>query len=121
VGLLLVGFSEQSVKKNLNLFSLFLVFTSTIVLLVVANLLRIVALVYFKSMAGTISHEMIGIASLLLYTLLPVYFLIYRKLSPAKIPELRLIDVVILRTKHACRIGDTVLHQGPLFYLIRLQ
>jgi exosortase N len=74
--ILLVGFAEQGNKKHLSVFWLGSVFLLTFGLLILTNLLRIVALVFFKSPPGTAGHELIGIASLLLYTLVPVYFLV---------------------------------------------
>lgn len=42
---------------------------------VVANLMRIVCLVQFKIMPGTVMHDVMGILSLIVYVLLPVVFL----------------------------------------------
>lgn len=75
--LLLIGFSEQKIKKQLSYFSIILIFIFTIFCLVFTNLIRIVSLVFFKSPPETLQHDLIGIASLCLYTMLPVYALIY--------------------------------------------
>ena len=75
--LLLIGFSEQKTKKNLSYFAISFIFFFTIVCLIFTNLIRIVTLVFFKSPPETWQHDFIGIASLCLYTMLPVYGLIY--------------------------------------------
>ena len=76
MALLLVGFSQQNTKKTVGFFSLAFIFIASILLLILTNLLRIVAIVLFRSEPGTISHDAIGIASLIVYTLIPLYFLI---------------------------------------------
>lgn len=74
--LLLVGFSQQNSKKNIGFMSLVIIFLATVALLILTNLLRIVAIVFFRSAPGTFSHDTIGLVSLIIYTLIPVYFLI---------------------------------------------
>jgi exosortase N len=74
--ILMLGFSEQQTKKSINIPSLLILGCATVFLLILTNLLRIVALVFFHSEAGTIGHDMIGILSLIIYTLTPMYFLI---------------------------------------------
>ncbi len=76
IALLLIGFSEQKAKKNFKLFHLTLIFLVTIACLMGTNLFRIVALVFFKSEPNTMQHDLIGIASLIIYTGVPVYGII---------------------------------------------
>ena len=76
VTILLIGFAEQRTKKSLGFFSIAFLFSVTIACLILTNLLRIVAIVFFKSESGTIHHDMIGIASLIMYTIVPVYFIV---------------------------------------------
>lgn len=76
VTILLIGFAEQRTKKALGFFSITFLFSSTIACLILTNLLRIVAIVFFKSEPDTIHHDMIGIASLIIYTIVPVYFIV---------------------------------------------
>jgi len=73
---LMIGFAEQKIKKNMNFISLSGAFIIAIVLLIVTNLLRIVGLVFFRSMPGTMSHDVIGILSLVVYMAIPMYFLV---------------------------------------------
>jgi exosortase N len=72
---LMVAFTEQRSRKDLNLFFTGIIMMVTVVLLILTNFLRIIGLVFFKSMPGTIGHDMIGIFSLIFYMAVPVYFL----------------------------------------------
>lgn len=74
--ILLVSFSQQRYKKELGVFPLGIAFSVTALLLVLTNLLRIMAIVLFRSEPGTIGHDLIGMGSLVLYTLVPIFFLI---------------------------------------------
>jgi exosortase N len=76
VMILLVSFSQLRSKKDLGIFPLGLAFFATAILLVLTNLLRIVAIVLFRSEPGTLGHDLIGMGALVVYTLLPVFFLI---------------------------------------------
>lgn len=73
--ILLVSFSQQRYKKELGILPLAAAFSVTTLLLVLTNLLRIVAIVLFRSEPGTIGHDLIGMGALVLYTLVPVFFL----------------------------------------------
>jgi len=74
--ILLVSFAQQRYKKDLGILPLGAAFGVTALLLVLTNLLRIVAIVLFRSEPGTIGHDLIGMGSLLLYTLVPVFFVV---------------------------------------------
>jgi exosortase N len=79
-----LGFSENQFKKRLPVYGIIILFLITIFLLLIANLLRITLLVYFHSMPNTWSHEIIGLSCLMVYVLLPLYFLIpyvYQKIG----------------------------------------
>ncbi len=76
LSILFVGFNEQKTTKQLGILPLTGIIALTAALLVLTNLLRIIALVFFKSAPGTISHDLIGIASLLIYTVAPIYITI---------------------------------------------
>lgn len=45
-------------------------------LILIANLLRIIVIVFFKAMPGTSLHELLGLASWIIYVILPSYFII---------------------------------------------
>jgi exosortase N len=79
-----LGFSENQFKKRLPLHTIIALFLITIFLLLIANLLRITLLVYFRSMPHTWSHELLGLSCLMIYVLVPLYFLIpyvYQKIG----------------------------------------
>lgn len=65
-------------RKNINLrffsYPVFLVFTCFLV--IAANLIRIITLILFQSKEGTLGHEIIGIVHLIIYVVVPLYFII---------------------------------------------
>ncbi len=73
---LLIALMEKRLRKSLSLPYLTALFSFTVIFLIATNFLRIITIVLFKSMPETLSHEMIGIFSLILYTAVPMYFLI---------------------------------------------
>lgn len=76
VMVLLLGFAQQRQQKSLSILALGMIFLSTLLLLIATNLLRIVVIVMFRSEAGSASHEIIGLFSLLMYTIIPLHFII---------------------------------------------
>lgn len=73
---LLAGIAEKKHSRSFSFLQILLVFFTSCLLLVCANFLRIITIVVFRSMPGTLSHELIGLFSMLVYVLLPVNFLI---------------------------------------------
>ena len=62
--------------KKLNLFtSLIPLFTIATLLIIIGNFIRILTIIILKSYPETISHELIGIFSLILYVCLPLLFI----------------------------------------------
>ncbi|MES2681525.1 MAG: exosortase N [Bacteroidota bacterium] len=78
---LLLGLSEKKWRSTLPLFHLCMTFVTACALLIASNFLRIVIIVLFKSMPGTLSHELIGIFSLLVYVALPLHWLINKQVK----------------------------------------
>jgi len=74
--ILIIGLNESRFQKSLSLSQILLVLICSCLLLVVANFLRIITIVYFRSLPNTISHEMIGLFSMVFYMALPVFYLI---------------------------------------------
>lgn len=72
---LLIGLMEKRSEKTLGILQLGLLYTSCCGLLILTNFLRIVTIVFFRSMPGTLSHELIGMFSMILYVAAPLYFL----------------------------------------------
>lgn len=76
--LLLISYFERQKKGKLPLHLCISAMGIAILLVIFANLLRIILLVLFRSPAETVSHELIGIACLVLAVILPLYYLIKR-------------------------------------------
>ena len=73
---MLLAFTEKRIKASTRLAPLVLVYSLTIGLLLISNLSRIILIVVFKSMPDTLSHDLIGLACLIVYVGIPVYLLI---------------------------------------------
>ena len=54
------------------------IFTVSFILVIIANIARMIFLIIFESPAGSASHEIIGIACLILLTFIPLYLIIPR-------------------------------------------
>jgi len=65
---------RSNIKLRFLSYPVFLIFTCFLV--VVANLIRIISLILFQSKEGTLGHEIIGIACLIFYVVVPLYFII---------------------------------------------
>jgi exosortase N len=65
---------SYKIKLKPRVVSLFL--SLSFLLIIVANFFRIVFLILFQSAEGTISHELIGVAALIVFHLIPIVFLI---------------------------------------------
>lgn len=74
--ILLIAFAENRHKKELSLLQLLGVGLTSLLLLIGSNFFRMLALVLFVSPAETLSHELIGLFSLLIYGIVPIYCLI---------------------------------------------
>ncbi|MBI1306422.1 MAG: hypothetical protein GC181_07400 [Bacteroidetes bacterium] len=75
---LLLAIIQHHQKKwnaQLNALSIFILMVVTIFLSFISNLIRILTLVVFRIEEGTALHDVTGILILILYVLLPVYFL----------------------------------------------
>jgi len=81
--ILILGIKEKQTGKPCSFFTVALSMLVMLLLLVVCNFMRILVLVLFRSMPNTASHEVIGIVSLLVYAILPFYFLV--KLLPKNV------------------------------------
>ncbi|MCF6408053.1 exosortase N [Chitinophaga filiformis] len=74
-GMILIGFYQQQYKKVLSVWFVLLILVGMILMNVVSNLLRIIFLVWFSIMPGTMMHDIAGIMCLMLYVLVPLLFL----------------------------------------------
>lgn len=72
---LLTGLMEKRSGRQLTVFQLGLIYVSCCGLLILANFLRILTIVFFRSLPGTLSHELIGMFAMIAYVAAPLYFL----------------------------------------------
>jgi exosortase N len=75
LGVLLVVFFERRWGKRMNGLWVLVYFGSIVLLNIIANLFRIIILVRFTVLPDTVSHEIAGLACLLLYVFIPAVFL----------------------------------------------
>lgn len=92
--------AQQEQKKGVfySFWQLFVYALMVVVLLLLSNLFRIMALVLFKSAPQTLSHDLIGIASLMVYTFLPMYLIGLRFEPKAHNPAM---EVTVNSSKYA--------------------
>lgn len=75
MGVFVLAFHHRISSKTLGLYSAGLFFAGALILNIVANVVRIVALVYFGVPGEDPMHEVIGILCLLVYVVIPLQFL----------------------------------------------
>ncbi|MEM6802549.1 MAG: exosortase N [Bacteroidota bacterium] len=75
VFLLLIAFAEKKFKKYVHILQISLLLGIGSCFLILSNFMRMICLVLFQSPPETASHDMIGMISLLLYGILPMYVL----------------------------------------------
>jgi len=75
MGVFVLAFHHRILKRNLDLYSVGVFFAVAVILNMVANVVRIVALVYFMIPAEDPMHEVIGILCLIVYVIIPLQFL----------------------------------------------
>jgi exosortase N len=99
---LLIGIAEKKWQRTLPLFQMCLTFVSTCALLIVANFLRIVVIVLFKSMPRTLSHDLIGLFSLLTYVAMPMNWIINKQVKKfGREPQAQSQEIRLPHTKFA--------------------
>lgn len=75
LGMMIIAFYQQRFRQKLSNTSLLVYFGLIMLLNITANLFRILVLVHFAIFPATVSHEIAGIACLLLYVFVPAVFL----------------------------------------------
>jgi exosortase N len=75
VGAIFIGYYERRFQKELSLYGAFGYLVLIVVLNIVSNLIRIIVLVQFSLPPESIGHELVGLACLFLYVVLPASFL----------------------------------------------
>jgi len=74
VGLVLLVHFQKSTTVKLNFWKTTLFLVLLLFLTNLGNFFRIVTITLFQSQPGTLSHEIIGLFCLVVYTLIPIYF-----------------------------------------------
>lgn len=74
--ILLIAFAEQKHKRSLRFFQIVGLGIVSLLLLIGSNFFRMIGLVLFLSPAETLGHELIGLSSLIVYAIVPIYFLV---------------------------------------------
>ncbi|BDS11423.1 exosortase N [Aureispira anguillae] len=74
--LVLIAYFEQQLKKQLAKAWIIIILSLGTVLILLANLFRIIAIILAQAMPETFAHEAIGILSWLFYVVLPTFFLV---------------------------------------------
>jgi len=83
-GILILAFQERKNQKQYSFFAIGSLMLLLSALLVISNLLRILALVLVQSLPGSLSHELIGLASLFIYAVMPFYLLTHFWFKPKR-------------------------------------
>jgi exosortase N len=79
--LIILAFKQQKLGLQIPFVKLVFWMLVITVLLLLTNLFRIMGLVFFRSMPDTLSHNLIGLFALLVYAILPYYFLVNQYLN----------------------------------------
>jgi exosortase N len=102
MGVFIIAFQYRASKQRLKLKAMSLFFLVVFVLTIISNLMRIIALVIFKILPSNPLHEILGILCLVLYVMLPLYFLgkwmVYRFGSPLEKPIATLVLPFFVKT-----------------------
>ncbi len=115
VFLVLIAHFEKKRQVELSKPFVVLVLSIGTVLILAANLIRIITIILLQAMPDTAAHEMIGIISWLAYVILPVFFLIrfsvykwgriYPIQTPKKLPKV-LVSLLCMASLSLLSIGS---------------
>ncbi|MCW3074338.1 MAG: xrtN [Flaviaesturariibacter sp.] len=75
VGAIFIGYNERRFQKKLSVYGAFGYLALIVGLNIISNLIRIIVLVQFSLPPESIGHEMVGLACLFLYVVLPASYL----------------------------------------------
>lgn len=78
IALLIMALGEKQHKKQLPIWGSAVLLGIAFGLLVVTNFIRILGIVLFHSAPNTLSHDLIGLVTLVLFTILPLYGIIQK-------------------------------------------
>lgn len=72
ISLFILSYHQKKSGRTLSFLSLLVMLTLTFLFNIVSNFFRIMMIVIFKIMPGTIMHDLVGICSLIVYVILPL-------------------------------------------------
>jgi exosortase N len=75
VSCIIIAYFERKQRCFYSLPKVTLFLILSFILVIIANYFRIISLILFNSVPNTVSHELIGILTMIIYTLLPFYFI----------------------------------------------
>ena len=75
LSLVIIAWFEKQTKKEITFLKVILLLCITAILIIISNLFRIIGIIFAKAAPETAMHEMIGIFSLAIYVILPVFFI----------------------------------------------
>lgn len=76
ITLLFLAWFEKKSKSEISFLKTILILIIATFLIIISNLFRIIGIIFAKAPPETFLHESIGLLSLLVYVILPIYFLI---------------------------------------------
>ncbi len=99
--LLTVSFyQKQQSKRSISFFNLMVLLLITSIFAVIANYFRIIGLVVFSSMPNTLSHELIGLACIVTYGVVPVQLILKKHFKPTNTTVVNQVHHIITQKKH---------------------
>lgn len=99
LGIMLVGFYQKRFQKKLTNWKLLFYLGTIVILNIVANLIRIILLVQFSVLPGTLSHELAGIICLIVYVFLPAVWLAYLIIKRSAIQNNKAVQYIGISRK----------------------
>lgn len=88
IGLFILAYYERQTRKQLSFLYTLAVMACIAGLNIVCNLIRIVVLVLFKLLPGNPFHDIAGIVCLLMYVIIPLYFIIKGLFTVTKVTSI---------------------------------
>ncbi len=93
ITLYIISNCEKKSKKTASFFQTSIILFISLLLIVLSNLIRIIGIVILNAAPETLAHEVIGILSLVLYVVVPIYYIVkifsrhFYKMDITKIPD----------------------------------
>jgi exosortase N len=75
ISLAIIAYYEKKTKKSVHFILITVLLGIATFLIVLCNFFRIIGVIIFKALPGTFMHEVIGLASLIIYVMIHAYFI----------------------------------------------